>query len=191
MKIQGRKRSVAFTQPKPKTVVKQKGDIVHLRNASDSQSDLELSIEGSDDERERNLAFQNKHLSSFKEDGPSKARETDPEVDQLTVSDCNSIEECTPELETDKKLKESIGATALVHPSQEPQQPDFTFPKPLSERLINPDYVTEEEQKVHLNFFNGRGIKNNPARYKVIRNSIISLSNSVKPGNGSDTRRKG
>jgi protein MYSM1 len=46
------------------------------------------------------------------------------------------------------------------------------FPVPTEERVLEPDVITEEERKVHLEFFDGRPSKT-PDRYLKIRNYIL------------------
>lgn len=56
----------------------------------------------------------------------------------------------------------------------------FTFPRPLKERELDLDEVTEEEKIVHYEYFDGKGVKT-PERYLKIRNYLINFWNQIKP----------
>lgn len=46
------------------------------------------------------------------------------------------------------------------------------FPVPTEEKLVEPDLISLEERKVHLEFFDGR-LSKTPDRYVKIRNYIL------------------
>lgn len=54
------------------------------------------------------------------------------------------------------------------------------FPVPTEEKLVEPDLISLEERKVHLEFFDGR-LSKTPDRYVKIRNYILDSWNKSKP----------
>ncbi|KAG0723589.1 Histone H2A deubiquitinase MYSM1 [Chionoecetes opilio] len=60
------------------------------------------------------------------------------------------------------------------------KQHSFTFPRPMTERELDLDEITDEERIVHSEYFDGKGVKT-PERYLRIRNYLINFWKQIKP----------
>jgi len=178
--------------PMTKSVPILEGEIIRLQRVceaeGDSMSDSEIDIDCSDDDREIPVQrvqgivkIEDKSEETPNPETPSlignqeiKNSELDASVEiktNATTSLCESESksECDSS-ETDTKSSREC----------EPQQPVFTFPTPLEERIIDLNVITDEERKVHWDFFEGR-VSKTPERYIKIRNSIVQEWRRVKP----------
>ena len=177
--------------PMTKPVPILEGEIIRLQRVceteGDSMSDSEIDIDCSDDDGE--IPIQTVQ-STFKiEDKSEETRNPEPvptgkqeikncelnasEVEVKTFASSQVESECKSECdssETDTKSSRE----------SEPQQPIFTFPTPLEERIIDLNIITDEEKRIHWDFFEGR-VSKTPERYIKIRNSIVQEWRRVKP----------
>ncbi|KAK7074992.1 Myb-like, SWIRM and MPN domains 1 [Halocaridina rubra] len=130
------------------------GQVVHL--IKDEQDDSDVDIDVSDEEQ---LMIVDKVPS---------------ENASFAMSEGNSDEG----FETKDHVNNSIRAKNLSHECR--KQLTFTFPPPTTERELDLETVTEEERKVHFEYFDGKGVKT-PERYIRIRNYFLSSWKQTKP----------
>ncbi|XP_046557705.1 LOW QUALITY PROTEIN: deubiquitinase MYSM1-like [Haliotis rubra] len=88
---------------------------------------------------------------------------------------CESCEEGNV-LQDVPKIEEKVIVNGITTSAGEV----IEFPIPEEERILEPDDITDEERKIHSEFFDGRQSKT-PERYLKIRNHIIDCWKKCKP----------
>ncbi|XP_068244609.1 histone H2A deubiquitinase MYSM1-like [Palaemon carinicauda] len=93
---------------------------------------------------------------------------------------CKAIEECVDEENSESKdcASSNVFEEETKQDIRKPQT--FIFPTPTKEVELDSQVVTEEEKKVHYEYFDGRGVKT-PERYLRIRNYLLNFWKQTKP----------
>ncbi|XP_042206912.1 histone H2A deubiquitinase MYSM1-like [Homarus americanus] len=138
----------------PKIAMPVLGQVVHIVKNEMEESDVDIDI--SDDEE---LMIEDKPPSN--------------------VTVCNNIED-TVIIEPDESIGNKEDTVSEDSGIDDKKQQVFNFPPPAEERTLNLEDVTDEEKKVHSEYFDGKGVKT-PERYLKIRNYLITFWNQVKP----------
>lgn len=103
-------------------------------------------------------------------------------VDKVSASD-TSAQEKEETRNYVNETAESTVETWSVYSNYElesKKQQIFSFPIPTEEKELDPDWVSEEEKRVHFEYFDGRGVKT-PERYLKIRNYLLNFWKQIKP----------
>ncbi|XP_045611603.1 histone H2A deubiquitinase MYSM1 isoform X2 [Procambarus clarkii] len=137
----------------PRTPIPVLGQVVHLVKNEMEESDVDIDI--SDEEQ---LIITDKARS-------------DPVVINKS-EDGAYLDESSESRETTNLCEDSK--------TENKHQQVFTFPPPTEEKELNLNEVTDEEKRVHYEYFDGKGVKT-PERYLKIRNYLISFWKQVKP----------
>lgn len=130
------------------------GQVVHLVKDEMEESDVDIDI--SDDEQ---LVIVDKSPSDVQFCQKSE--------------DINFVDESSETKDKVQTINEDSGIDFK-------KQQIFTFPPPTEERELDLENVTEEEKKVHFEYFDGRSVKT-PERYLKIRNYLLSFWKQMKP----------
>lgn len=175
--------------PVTKPVPILEGEIIRLQRASeivDSMTDSEVDIDCSDDDQEILNPRNTKDVLRTEEKPEIQTELTPPTEKQEAVnSEPNVVLEvktiASSLLESECKSEcDSSETDTKSSRDSEPQQPVFTFPTPLEERIVDLNIINDEEKVIHWDFFEGR-VSKTPERYIKIRNSIVHEWRRVKP----------
>ncbi|XP_027207557.2 histone H2A deubiquitinase MYSM1 [Penaeus vannamei] len=131
------------------------GQVVHIVKDDMEESDVDIDV--SDDEQ---LMIVDKAPSTSVAQQDTKENTSDEVVE-------------TVESKSIQPVKEGYG-------SESRKQLVFNFSPPAQEYEMDMNTITEEEKKVHFEYFDSRGVKT-PERYLKIRNYLLGFWKQVRP----------
>ncbi|XP_063408266.1 histone H2A deubiquitinase MYSM1-like [Mytilus trossulus] len=178
-------------------------------DGQEDEEDIDIDIENDDDEMDDNVILKNRSTSpnSVYESllKSAKVRQKSNKIETVIQStedempeEIKDLEETSCDTERDENvlISESSedGLSEGGNQSDSSQHVEkrianmvvlsngevMEFPVPTEEKLIEPDLISIEERKVHLEFFDGRPSKT-PDRYVKIRNFILDSWYKSKP----------
>ncbi|XP_037792060.1 histone H2A deubiquitinase MYSM1-like [Penaeus monodon] len=132
------------------------GQVVHIVKDDMEESDVDIDV--SDDEQ---LMIVDKSPSTSVTQQENNKEITSEEVAETV--ECKSLQ----------PVKEGYGTESR-------KQLVFNFSPPAQEYEMDMNTITEEEKKVHFEYFDSRGVKT-PERYLKIRNYLLGFWKQVKP----------
>ncbi|CAL4177707.1 unnamed protein product, partial [Meganyctiphanes norvegica] len=139
------------------------GQVVHITKDDEEESDVDIDI--SDDEQLMIVDGVSDDEGNNDKKGDiieskEKNIKEDPEGDSFSTGSCMSGSE------------NDISSQCKQHV--------FTFSVPTEEKFFDTNQITEEERRVHFEYFDGKGVKT-PERYLKIRNYLVNFWNQIKP----------
>ena len=132
------------------------GQVVHLVKDEREESDVDIDI--SDDEQLM-IVDKSAHESGMPKVLEERVEDNDSEDKNYLPVDTSCVEDTKEEY-------------------RKPQT--FNFPVPTEEVELDLLTITDEEKKVHFEYFDGKGVKT-PARYLKIRNYLLTYWKQTKP----------
>ncbi|XP_017778225.1 PREDICTED: histone H2A deubiquitinase MYSM1-like [Nicrophorus vespilloides] len=145
-------------------------EVIKIRKEHDtenSDSDIEIDVEDSDDETSKKVVIKQEDTAVVKENIKSENKE----IKTCTPIESKSMKQVSND--TKKKIPELKDLDKNVADEL------LTMNEPSSEIVLNSE-ISEVEKFIFAEYFEGRTVKT-PARYLKIRNYIINAWNTSKP----------